>query len=72
VIRFSWRVSFAGVAYGEPGLALIDLTVVEQRYRAMLAVQAGAAVTEVSRAEFDGDHQAWEDEEHGCTEKVPG
>jgi len=46
--RLSWRVSFAGVTHGEPGLALIDLTVVEQRYRAVLAVQSGMTVTEVA------------------------
>src|SRR5215217_5108132 len=33
---------------GRPGLALVDMTVVEQRYRAVLAVQAGRPVTEVA------------------------
>ncbi|WSN71424.1 helix-turn-helix domain-containing protein [Streptomyces sp. NBC_01361] len=33
---------------GRPGLALVELSVVEQRYRAVLAVLAGATVTEVA------------------------
>src|SRR5215204_2364757 len=33
---------------GRRGLALVDLTAVEQRYRAVLAVQAGRPVTEVA------------------------
>ncbi|TXK38192.1 hypothetical protein FR742_00190 [Nonomuraea sp. C10] len=32
-----------------PGLALVDMSVVEQRYRAVLAVLAGGSVTEVAR-----------------------
>ena len=33
---------------GEPGLALVELSVVEQRYRAVLDAAAGVAVTEVA------------------------
>ncbi|PJM95144.1 hypothetical protein CG719_14665 [Streptomyces sp. CB01373] len=40
VIGFSVRVVAACV--GRPGLALVELSVVEQRYRAVLAVLAGA------------------------------
>ncbi|MET7935878.1 helix-turn-helix domain-containing protein [Streptomyces sp. NPDC005322] len=36
------------VRVGRPGLALVELSVVEQRYRAVLAVLAGATVTEVA------------------------
>src|SRR6516225_2708353 len=33
---------------GRPGLALVEVSVVEQRYRAVLEVKAGIAVTEVA------------------------
>ncbi|GAA3485095.1 hypothetical protein GCM10018966_096270 [Streptomyces yanii] len=46
VIGFSVRV--VAVRVGRPGLALAELPVVEQRYRAVLAVLAGATVTEVA------------------------
>jgi transposase InsO family protein len=46
VIGFSVRV--VAVRVGRPGLALVELSVVEQRYRAVLAVLAGATVTEVA------------------------
>ncbi|MER5211282.1 helix-turn-helix domain-containing protein [Streptomyces sp. NPDC002838] len=46
VIGFSVRVVAACV--GRPGLALVELSVVEQRYRAVLAVLAGATVTVVA------------------------
>lgn len=46
VIGFSVRV--VAVRVGRPGLALVELSVVEQRYRAVLAVLAGAPVTEVA------------------------
>lgn len=46
VIGFSVRVVAARV--GRPGLALVELSIVEQRYRAVLAVLAGATVTEVA------------------------
>lgn len=46
VIGFSVRVVAARV--GRPGLVLVELPVVEQRYRAVLAVLAGATVTEVA------------------------
>ncbi|MFJ6200012.1 helix-turn-helix domain-containing protein [Micromonospora sp. NPDC092111] len=47
----SWllhRVVFAGIAWGRPGLALVGLSIVEQRYRAVLSVQAGDPVVEVA------------------------
>ena len=46
VFGFSVRVVAACV--GRLGLALVELSVVEQRYRAVLAVLAGATVTEVA------------------------
>jgi transposase InsO family protein len=46
VIGFSVHVVAA--CGGRPGLALVELSVVEQRYRAVLAVLAGATVTEVA------------------------
>jgi transposase InsO family protein len=46
VVGFSVRV--VAVRVGRPGLALVELSVVEQRYRAVLAVLAGATVTEVA------------------------
>ncbi|WP_309505330.1 helix-turn-helix domain-containing protein [Streptomyces sp. KM273126] len=46
VIDFSVRLVAACV--GRPGLALVELSVVEQRYRAVLAVLAGSTVTEVA------------------------
>lgn len=46
VIGFAVRV--VAVRVGRPGLALVELSVVEQRYRAVLAVLAGATVTEVA------------------------
>ena len=39
-LRASWG--------GEPGLALVELSVVEQRYRAVLDAAAGVPVTEVA------------------------
>ena len=36
------------VGDGRPGLALVALSVVEQRYRAVVAVMGGAGVTEVA------------------------
>lgn len=39
----------AASCVGRPGLALVDMSVVEQRYRAVLAVLAGGSVTEVTR-----------------------
>ena len=34
---------------GRPGLVLVELSVVEQRYRVVLAVEAGATVSEIAR-----------------------
>src|SRR5580704_9055749 len=49
VIRLSCSSSFAGVGGGRrPGLALVEVSVVEQRYRAVLEVKAGVPVTEVA------------------------
>lgn len=41
---------------GRPGLALVNMTVVEQRYRAVLAVESGMSVAEVA-ARFDVSRQ---------------
>jgi DNA invertase Pin-like site-specific DNA recombinase len=43
-LAFAW---FVVIAW-EAGLALVELSVVEQRYRAVLEVQAGCPVTEVA------------------------
>ena len=49
VIGVSFRMAFAGaMADGRPGLALVELSVVEQRYRAVLEAAAGLPVTEVA------------------------
>ena len=48
VIRLGCRMSFAGVMGRRPGLALVELSVVEQRYRAVLDAAAGMPVTEVA------------------------
>ncbi|GAA3499062.1 hypothetical protein GCM10019016_063590 [Streptomyces prasinosporus] len=45
---FGFSVRVVAVRVGRPGLALVELSVVEQRYRAVLAVLAGATVTEVA------------------------
>jgi hypothetical protein len=42
LIRLACPMSFAGVMRGRPGLALDELSVVEQRYRAILDVHAGS------------------------------
>lgn len=49
VIGFAVTRLFAGGVLRRPGLALVELSVVEQRYRAVLAVLAGATVSEVAR-----------------------
>jgi transposase-like protein len=41
-------VSFAWSGDGRPGLALVALSIIEQRYRAAMAVLDGASVTEVA------------------------
>jgi hypothetical protein len=43
-LAFAW---FVVIAW-EAGLALVELNVVEQRYRAVLEVEAGCLVTEVA------------------------
>src|SRR5215469_6119917 len=48
VIRLRCSVSFAASWGGRPGLALVELSVVEQRYRAVLEAAAGVPVTEVA------------------------
>lgn len=48
VIGVSFRMAFARRADGRPGLALVELSVVEQRYRAVLEAAAGVPVTEVA------------------------
>ncbi|GAA2638102.1 hypothetical protein GCM10010307_36220 [Streptomyces vastus] len=45
---FGFSVRVVAVRVGRPGLALVELSFVEQRYRAVLAVLAGATVTEVA------------------------
>jgi hypothetical protein len=40
--------SFAARVRGRPGLALVEVSVVEQRYRAVLEVRTGVPVTEVA------------------------
>jgi Homeodomain-like domain len=46
-----------GVGDGRPGLALVALSVIEQRYRAVLAVLDGARVSEVA-AEVGASRQS--------------
>src|SRR5215469_16240092 len=48
VIRLRCSVSFAASWGGRPGLALVELSVVEQRYRAVLEAAAGVPVVEVA------------------------
>src|SRR5437868_11167041 len=49
VIRFPCHSSFAASGGGgRPGLVLVEVSVVEQRYRAVLEVRAGVPVTEVA------------------------
>ena len=48
VIRLRCRMSFAGGMRRGPGLALVELSVVEQRYRAVLEAAAGVPVSEVA------------------------
>src|SRR6478752_6444711 len=48
VIRLTCHSSFAAADGGRPGLALVEVSVVEQRYRAVLEVRAGVPVTEVA------------------------
>src|SRR5215472_17693089 len=48
VIGFSGTRRLRAASCGRPGLALVELSVVEQRYRAVLEVRAGVPVTEVA------------------------
>jgi Homeodomain-like domain len=48
VIRLACHSSFAASDGGRPGLALVEVSVVAQRYRAVLDLRAGAPVTEVA------------------------
>ena len=60
VIGVSFRMAFAGaMADGRPGLALVELSVVEQRLDAVRAVLDGADVVEVAVAEMRREHPRW-------------
>ena len=47
-MRSLFRCRLRAASEGRPGLALVALTVVEQRYRAVLAVEAGERVVDVA------------------------